>query len=96
MNKVIYTELYDNGQSTVIHTDPKQVPEITSCDVEAALRDMKNGPAIGSNSNRYWLQETLSSRTHLLSCTLNAYQEENNHSVGECKDGDNLSTMKHL
>ena len=24
-----YTELYDNKQSTITHTDPKEVPEIT-------------------------------------------------------------------
>ena len=31
------TELYDSEQSTIIHTDPKDVPEITSWEVEAAL-----------------------------------------------------------
>ena len=25
-----YTELYDNEQNIIIHTDPKEVPEITS------------------------------------------------------------------
>jgi len=32
-----YTELFDSEQNTIIHTDPKDVPEITSCEVEAAL-----------------------------------------------------------
>ena len=40
-----YTELYDSEQSTIINTDAKEIPEITSWDVEAALRDMKNGTA---------------------------------------------------
>ena len=37
-----YTELNDSKHNTIIHTDPKEVPEITSWEVEAALRDMKN------------------------------------------------------
>ncbi|MBA1447089.1 MAG: hypothetical protein FE835_19845 [Gammaproteobacteria bacterium] len=44
-----YTELYDSEQSTIIHTDPKEVPDITPCEVEAALRDMKNGTASGND-----------------------------------------------
>jgi len=32
-----YTELYDSEQSTIIHTDPEEVPQITSWEVEAAL-----------------------------------------------------------
>ena len=44
-----YTEIYDNEQSTIIHTDPNDVPEITSREVEAALRDMKNGTATGND-----------------------------------------------
>ena len=44
-----YTELYDSEQSTIIHTDPKEVPEITSWEVGAALRDMKNGTATGND-----------------------------------------------
>ena len=35
-----YTKLYDSEQSTVIHTDPEEVPEITSWEVEAPLRDL--------------------------------------------------------
>ena len=42
-----YTEPHDSEHSTIIHTDPKEVPEITSWEVEAALRDMKNGTATG-------------------------------------------------
>ena len=41
-----YTELYD---STIIQTDPKEVPEVTSWEVEAALRDMKNGASTGND-----------------------------------------------
>ena len=37
-----YTELYDNEQSTIIHIDPKMVPQITSWEVEAAQRNMMN------------------------------------------------------
>ena len=32
-----YTELYDSEQSTIIHIDQKEVPVITSWEVEAAL-----------------------------------------------------------
>ena len=45
----LYTELYDSEQSTIIHIDPKDVPEITLWEVEAALRDMKNGTATGND-----------------------------------------------
>ena len=31
-----YTALYDSEQSTILHTDPKEVPEITSWEVEGA------------------------------------------------------------
>ena len=41
----LYTELYDSEKSTIVHADPKAVPEITSWEVEAALRYMKNGIA---------------------------------------------------
>ena len=39
--------LYDSEQG--IHTDPKDVPAITSWEVEAALQDMKNGKATGND-----------------------------------------------
>ena len=45
----LYTELYDSEKNTLTHTDPNEVPEITSCEVEAALRDMKNGTATGND-----------------------------------------------
>ena len=35
----------------IIHTDPNEVPEIISWEVEAALRDMKNGTATGNDHN---------------------------------------------
>ena len=41
-----YTELHDSEQSTIIHTDLKEVPGVTAWDVEPALRNMKNGTAI--------------------------------------------------
>ena len=44
-----YTELYDSEQNTIIHTDPNEVPEITSWEVETALRDMKNSTATGND-----------------------------------------------
>ena len=54
--KEFYTELYDSGQSTTIHTDTKEVPEITSWETEAALRDMKNGTATANDhTNMYAL-----------------------------------------
>ena len=62
-----YTELYDSEQNTIIHTDPKEVLEITSWEVEAALRDMKNGRATGSD-HRYI--ETLKEGEHIISKTL--------------------------
>ena len=43
------TELYDSEQSTIIHTDPEEVPQIISWEVEAALPDMKNGTATGND-----------------------------------------------
>ena len=39
-----YTELYDSEQRTIIHTDPKKVPEIASWEV-----DMKNGKTSGND-----------------------------------------------
>ena len=54
-----YTELYNNEQSTIIHFDQKEVPVITSWEVEAALRDVKNGTATGiENRRRYHLEDT--------------------------------------
>ena len=35
--------------SGVIRTDPKEVPEIASWELEAALRDMTNGTATGND-----------------------------------------------
>ena len=42
-----YTELYDSELSTITHTDAKEVPEITSWEVEAALRDVTKGTTKG-------------------------------------------------
>ena len=44
-----YTELYDSEQSTTVHTDPMEVPEITSWEMQTALQDMKNGTKIGND-----------------------------------------------
>ena len=41
----LYTQLYDSEESTIIHNNSKEVPEITLWEVEAALRDMKTGTA---------------------------------------------------
>ncbi len=38
-------------QRTVIHMDPKEVPEITPCEEEAAIRDKNNGTAISNDHN---------------------------------------------
>ena len=67
-----YTGLYDSEQSTIIHTDPKDVPAaITSWEMEAALGDMK----IGTHRD-IEKQEKIPSQLRLLSCTLNAYQKD--------------------
>ena len=47
--EVFYTKLYNSEQSTIIHTDPKEVPQITSWEMEAALQDMNNGTETGSD-----------------------------------------------
>ena len=66
-----YTGLYDSEQSTIIYTDPKDVPALTSWEMEKALGDMKNGAHRNIEK-----QGKLLSRRHLLSCTLNAYQKD--------------------
>ena len=72
-NKIIeriedfYTELYESEQSTLIYTDPKDLPEITSWQMEAALRDMKNGTATG---NGHLNIETLKAGEDTISKTL--------------------------
>ena len=38
-----YSELYDSDQAVTIQSDPEEVPPIMACEVEAALRKMKNG-----------------------------------------------------
>ena len=48
-----YTELYDSEQHTIIHTDPKEVPEITSMEVEAALRDITDRYVYYKTSIKY-------------------------------------------
>ena len=50
-----------------IHTDPKEVPEITSWDVEAALRHMKNGTGTDNNHTNI---ETLKAGEDTISKTL--------------------------
>ena len=62
-----YTELYDSEQSATIPADPKEVPELASREIEAALRDMKNGTA---TSNDYINIETLKAREYATTKTL--------------------------
>ena len=62
-----FTELYDIEQSNIIHTDPKEVPQITSGEVAAALRDKKNGTATG---NDHLNIETLKADQDTISKTL--------------------------
>ena len=38
-----YSELYDSDQAVTIQTDPKEVLPIMAWEVEAPLREMKNG-----------------------------------------------------
>ena len=45
----LYTKLHKSEQNTIIHIDPKEAPEITSWEVEAALRVTKNGTATGND-----------------------------------------------
>ena len=51
--EVFYTELYDSEHSTTNHTYPKEAPEITSWELVAALRDMKNGTTTGNEHNKH-------------------------------------------
>ena len=44
-----YTELHSSEKNIIIHTDPKYVPAITLWELEAELRDMKNGRATGND-----------------------------------------------
>ena len=62
-----YTELCDRENSTIIHTDPKVVPEVASWKVEAALRDMKNGTETGNDHINI---ETLNAGEDTISVTL--------------------------
>ena len=62
-----YVELNDSEQSAIIHINPKEVPEIILWEVEAALRDMKNGQQYATtiyihrdiaSRRRYHLEDT--------------------------------------
>ena len=66
----VYTELYDSEQSTIIHTDPKEVPDITSWQVEAALRDMNNRTAAGNDHNKIINIKTLKAGEDTISKTV--------------------------
>ena len=44
-----YSELFDSDQAVIIHTDPKEVPQIMAWEEEAALRKMKNGKEAGKD-----------------------------------------------
>ena len=44
-----YSELYDSDQAVTIQTYPKEVPPIMAWEVEAALRQMKNGKEAGKD-----------------------------------------------
>ena len=74
----LYTELYDNAQSNIIHTVTKEVPDITPWQVEAAVRDMKTGTATGNDHINI---ELLKAREDTISKTLakqylNAYHTD--------------------
>ena len=62
-----YTELYDSEQITKIHNDPRDVLALTLWEVEAALRDMKNGTSIGDDHIHI---ETLTAGEDTISKTL--------------------------
>ena len=80
-----YTELYDREQTTIIHTDPKDVSEITSWEVEAALRDMKNETITGNDHINIEIlkEEKIPSRRHLPICTLMLIRKTSTHSMEE-------------
>ena len=44
-----YTEQFNSELSTIFHIDPKDTPAIISWEVEASLRDMKNGTTTGND-----------------------------------------------
>ena len=84
-------EIHDQDKSRErieeFHTDPKAVPDIISWEVEAALRDMKNGTATRYDHINI---ETLKAGENTISkilakCTLNAYQKDEYPQ----RDGDN-------
>ena len=81
-----YAELYDSEQSIIIHTDTKEVPEITSWEVEAALRDMKNGTTTGNdhlNIDTLKAGEDTISKTLAKLYTKCLLEKTNTHSVEE-------------
>ena len=45
LTEEFYTEQCTSEQTTINHSDPKEVPYVTTWEVEASLRDMKNGRA---------------------------------------------------
>ena len=45
----LYTELYEREESTITHTDPNEVSEITIWEVKATLRNNNNGTALGKD-----------------------------------------------
>ena len=62
-----YTGLYDSEHCIIIQIDPKKVQEITSWELEAALRYMNNGTA---TSNEYLNIDTLKAGGDSMSKTL--------------------------
>ena len=44
-----YSELYDSDQAVTTQTYPEEVPSIMACEVEAALRKLKNGKEAGKD-----------------------------------------------
>ena len=44
-----YPEFYNSDQAVTIQTYPKEVPQIMAWEVEAALREMKNGKEVGKD-----------------------------------------------
>ena len=44
-----YSELYDSDLAVTIQTDPEEVPPIMAWEVEAALREIKNGKEAGKD-----------------------------------------------
>ena len=91
--KEFYAEIYDSDQTVTIRTDSREVPSVTTWEVEAALKKMKNGKATGNDQVEHRNVEGRRGY-HRQSFRLVVYKmyirKTNPHYLEKCKDGDNL------